>query len=74
MKLISKKRIKSKIIKIHDSPKTPFQRLIDSPHISTAQKLLLKKQISKLNPFQLRKQIELKLKPIFATVFKKYHS
>ena len=33
VKLIEKERIGSKTIKRHDSPKTPYQRIIDSPHI-----------------------------------------
>ena len=41
VKLLAKERIGSKTIKHHDSPKTPYQRVIDSPHV-----LLLSKKNS----------------------------
>lgn len=49
-KLISKKRIGSKIIKHHDSPKTPFQRLLLSKSISNKIKNDLKTVFDSLNP------------------------
>jgi hypothetical protein len=33
VKLIDKERIGSKTVKHHDSPKTPYQRIMESPHI-----------------------------------------
>jgi hypothetical protein len=65
VKLIDKKRIHSKVVKIHDAPKTPYQRLLDSPHIDSKTKDLLRDQLSGLNPFKLRQGIEIKLKKIF---------
>jgi len=65
VKLIAKERIASKTIKRHDSPKTPYQRIMDSPHIQKSVKLALSKQLEKLNPFLLRKSIDMKLKNIF---------
>jgi len=38
MKLLEKKRIGSKIVKKHDSPKTPHRRVLESPHIKTKTK------------------------------------
>ena len=38
VKLISKERVGSKTIKRHDSPKTPYQRLMESPYIAPANK------------------------------------
>jgi hypothetical protein len=64
-KLLAKKRIGSKTIKHYDSPKTPYQRIIDSPLISTQTKLSLTNQLASLNPFVLRKAMEEKIKKIF---------
>jgi hypothetical protein len=67
VKLLAKERIGSKTLKRYDSPKTPFQRIIDSPHISPQTKLTLAKQLDSLNPFVLRKAMEEKIKKIFLT-------
>jgi hypothetical protein len=66
VKLISKKRIGSKTIKHHDAPKTPYQRIMDSPHIQESLKLSLSKQLEYLNPFLLRKIMDKKLKKVFS--------
>jgi hypothetical protein len=67
VKLIAKQRIGSKTIKHHDNPKTPYQRILDSPHIPPQIKNSLSKQLETLNPFVLRKAMEEKLKLIFNT-------
>jgi hypothetical protein len=64
MKLLSKERIGSKTLKHHDPPKTPYQRIIESPHIPPNVKQNLSKQLEKLNPFVLREAMEKKLKNI----------
>jgi hypothetical protein len=66
VKLISKKRIASKTIKHHDSPKTPYQRIMESIYISDSVKYSLSKQLEKLNPFLLRESMDKKLKKIFS--------
>lgn len=66
VKLIAKERIGSKTIKRHDPPKTPYQRIIESPHIQESVKLSLSKQLENLNPFLLRKTMDKKLKKIFS--------
>lgn len=66
VKLIAKERIGSKTIKRHDSPKTPYQRIMYSPHIQESVKLSLSKQLENLNPFLLRKTMDKKLKIIFS--------
>jgi len=66
-KLLAKKRIGSKTIKHYDSPKTPFQRIMDSPLIPPQTKLSLTNQLASLNPFMLRKAMEEKIKKIFLT-------
>jgi hypothetical protein len=65
VKLLAKERIGSKTIKRHDPPQTPYQRTILSPHIHESVKLSLSNQLEKLNPFMLRKSIDLKLKRVF---------
>jgi hypothetical protein len=65
VKLIAKERIGSKTIKRHDSPKTPYQRLMTSPHIDPSIKRRLSKEFNLLNPFLLRRAMEQKLQKIF---------
>ena len=75
MKLIAKERIGSKTIKRHDSPKTPYQRVIASPHISESIKRSLTKELETLNPFVLRETMEAKLKKssLLSTLGKIYY-
>jgi hypothetical protein len=61
-KLKSKKRYGSKIKKIHDKPKTPFERLCDTIYIDEEKKLELTRLRNKLNPFELQRRIKEKLK------------
>ena len=68
MKLQDKMRIQSKIKKCYDKPKTPYQRLMMSDHISQEKKEQLKNTFESLNPFKLRKAIEEKLRIIFSYV------
>jgi hypothetical protein len=69
-KLLQKERIGSKTLKHHDSPKTPYQRIIQSPQISPQIKQTLAKQLESLNPFMLRKTMDEKLKKIFLSYTK----
>lgn len=66
VKLIDKERIGSKTLKRYDPPKTPYQRTMESDYIPNAVKKDLSKQLEKLNPFLLRKNMETKLKKIFS--------
>ena len=70
VKLVAKQRIASKTIKRYDSPKTPFQRIMESSHIADSVKQNLKEQSLSLNPFLLRKAMELKLKKVFELCYK----
>ena len=65
VKLISKERKGSKTIKRHDSPRTPYQRIMTSPFIDLSVKEELSNQLASLNPFVLRKNMEIKLKKVF---------
>ena len=71
VKLIAKQRVASKTIKHYDSPKTPYQRIMESPYITDDVKLSLTTVFKKLNPFDLRKAIEEKLKKIFKACYEK---
>jgi len=72
VKLLSKERIGSKTIKRHDRPKTPYQRILDSPLIPPNVKQSLSHQLEKLNPFVLRKSMEKRLKKIFNSCYQPY--
>ncbi|MCP4989879.1 MAG: transposase family protein [Colwellia sp.] len=69
VKLISKKLIGAKTIKCYDSPKTPYQRVLESKKVLPSVKRKLKEQFKGLNPFKLRKAIERSLKRIFDTCY-----
>jgi len=68
MKLVEKKKINSRYYKRYDTPMTPYQRLMESEHISQDVKDRLEKQHTMLNPFELKRIIEQKLKQIFKFV------
>lgn len=68
-RLLEKKRIASKTIKHYDKPKTPYQRVLESPDIKLSVKRTLKEQYKTANPFRFRKEIEEKLKEIFALCY-----
>ncbi|MFA7685117.1 MAG: hypothetical protein WCX84_09960, partial [Syntrophales bacterium] len=61
-------RCGSKTIKHHDLPKTPYQRIIESPYIPQQTKTDMTNYLENLNPFLLRKTIEEKLKKIFSLI------
>jgi len=68
VKMIEKKMIASKTLKRYDKPKTPYERALESKHVDPSIKRSLKEQFETLNPFQLRKAIEAKLKKILDTL------
>jgi hypothetical protein len=65
VKLVEKKLVDGKTMKRYDQPKTPYQRVLESPYVSASMKRSLKEQFETLNPFRLRKAIEDKLNTIF---------
>ena len=65
LKLCRKLRQGSKTRRQYSAPQTPFQRLRDSAHLSQQQKDQLQAQYLKLNPLDLKDQIEQKLKVVF---------
>lgn len=68
VKLIDKRRDGSRIIKVHDKPLTPFQRLIESDKAKPAVIKQLKHIRASLDPFLLHKVISTKIKNILSFV------
>lgn len=68
VKIIQKVRVGSKIIKKYDTPKTPLQRILESTHIPPQTKEKLKEEFQKLNPFELQRQMLIKIKEILTIV------
>jgi len=56
-KLIKKERIVSKVIKRYDEAKTPYRRVLASPHIKDEIKVKLENQYAMLNPAGLKRKI-----------------
>ena len=56
-KLISKKRIGSKVTKKYDKARTPFRRVLESEHIDDKIKAKLRREYTSLNPVELKKNI-----------------
>lgn len=57
MKLISKTRVGSKVIKKYDKAKTPYQRVLMCPDIDRQNKINLTIQYNSLNPVELKRKI-----------------
>ena len=71
VKLLEKKLVDGKTIKRYDSPKTPYQRAMESPDVIASVKRSLKEQFETLNSFSLRKAMDKKLKAIFDLCYPK---
>jgi hypothetical protein len=57
MKLIEKTRQGSRVTKRYDKPRTPYQRVLDSPYVPADRKEQLRKQYATLNPADLKRKI-----------------
>ena len=66
MKLKEKIRVGSKYKRKYDTPRTPFQRVLDSPDVPQEKKDILLNLYQNLNPLQLRQQIDLKILKLFS--------
>ena len=71
MKLASKERIKGKIHKKYDVPKTPYLRLMESDALTAEQKAALERVYESLNPAELKRKIDVKLKALYKAHQKK---
>ena len=67
-KLLSKERLGSRIVKKYETPKTPYERLLESPSLSLEQKLALQARYAALDPFDLKVTIEEKLQLLIQTL------
>ncbi|MEA1964157.1 MAG: ISNCY family transposase [Candidatus Aerophobetes bacterium] len=65
MKLKKKIRIKGKIHRKYDVPKTPYERLMESGQISEETKRELRPVYQSLNPAELKRKIDKKLKKLY---------
>jgi len=65
MKLVSKKRNGSKVQKRYDQARTPHQRVVDSPDVTSKDKLRLQVTYLALNPVQLRDRIDANLEQLW---------
>jgi hypothetical protein len=67
-KLLAKYRDGAHIKKQRDTPQTPVQRILASPHIAEATKQRLQQQFEQLNPFELYHHMDCKIKAIIKQV------
>lgn len=67
-KLIKKEKINSKYRRKYDKAKTAYERILASEHVTAEKKMELALLHQQLNPFELKKSIEKKLKQIFKYV------
>jgi len=68
IKLKTKQRIGARIHKTYEPPTTPLQRILTCPDIPEATKHALERRFDALNPFALQRQIQRKLRAIFAAL------
>lgn len=61
-KQTSKIRVASKFKRTFDTPKTPYQRVLDDVSISEVEKTKLRETYAMLNPFELKKSLDKKMK------------
>ena len=60
-KLLRKERIGARYKRTYSAPKTPYQRILECESISEETKEELKALYKTLNPFELRKQRQIKI-------------
>ena len=57
-KLVKKERVGAKVKKIYDTPRTPCRRVMEIPEISTTTKETLTLAYNRINPAQLKREME----------------
>jgi hypothetical protein len=68
-KLLKREKKGSKTVRVYEkTPQTPYQRLMDSPAIEAPTKARLREEHARLDPFELKKSIERKLKNFFTVL------
>ena len=71
MKLVRKGRNEGRLVRAHDVPKTPYQRLMDSDQVPPETKKRLREVYESLNPANLKRRIDKKLARVYALYEKK---
>jgi len=71
IKLVLKERIGGKIHRQYDTPKTPYQRVMESKEVSEGKKQELKRIYESLNPAELKRAIDKKLDLLWKVYQKK---
>jgi hypothetical protein len=74
IKLVLKERIKGKIHRVYDKPRTPYQRLMESSELSDKRRQELRKVYLSLNPAQLKRVIDEKLDKLYKLYEQKKNS
>ena len=68
-KLVKREQQEGKTKRLYETtPKTPYQRLLESPDIPATTKARLRAEHTRLDPFELKKTIEQKLKNFFTVL------
>ena len=68
-KLLRREKKGGKTKRVYEKePKTPYQRLLECPDVPKATKVKLRAQHALLDPFELKKSIEVKLKKFFTAL------
>jgi transposase InsO family protein len=68
-KLLKRDKRGSKTVRIYEpKPQTPYQRLLESPDLEETTKIKLREEHTRLDPFELKKGIERKLKNFFTVL------
>ncbi|MGQ9816106.1 MAG: hypothetical protein ACUVR3_13335 [Candidatus Roseilinea sp.] len=57
-RLVDKHRDGHRVIKTHDAPRTPHQRVLDSPGVPETVKQQLRRQYASLDMVQLKREID----------------
>jgi len=71
MKLKEKVRVKGKMHRKYDTPKTPYKRMMESDQVSVQVKERLKEVYDSLNPAELKREINIKVKKLYEVYRKK---
>jgi len=71
MKLEKKVRIKGRVYRKYDTPKTPYKRIMESGQVSKEMKIKLRGVYEGLNPARLKRSIDMKIKRLYAVYRRK---
>lgn len=65
LKLKAKTREGAKVQRTYEVAKTPCQRLLESSEVKVAAKARLRKTLKELDPFEIKRQVEVQLRRVF---------